>query len=70
MTGVMNLYIKYESAGDQFTGKYVSRSSRMSTEFAISTAYFDFTSCDEAERQHNENRIDNWIKARIPLIAQ
>ena len=32
--------------------------------------YFDFISCDEAEREHNESRIDNWIKARMPLTAQ
>ena len=57
--GVKNHYIKYESSGDQFTGKRVSGRSRMSTEFAISPACFDFTSCDEAEREHNENRIDN-----------
>ena len=50
MPGVMNCYIKYESAGDQFTGKCVSRSSRMSTEFSISPSYFDFTRCDEAYR--------------------
>ena len=42
----------------------------MSTEFAISPAYFDFISSDEAERDHNESRIYNWIKARIMLTAQ
>ena len=42
----------------------------MSTEFAISPAYFDFTGCDEAERDHNEIRIDNWIKARMSLTAE
>ena len=42
----------------------------MSTEFAISPEYFDFTSCDEADREHNESRIDSWIKARILLITQ
>ena len=66
----MNCYIKYESVGDQFTGKCVSGRSRMSTEFAIIPAYFDLNSCDEAERENNENRIDNWIKAIMPLIAQ
>ena len=55
MPDVMNHYIKYESAGDQFTGKCVSGSSRTSTEFTISPEYFDFTSCDEADRDHNEN---------------
>ena len=70
MSGVMNRYIKYESAGDQFTGKCVSVRSRMSTEFAIIPAYFDLTSCDEAEREDNESMIDNGIKARMPLIAQ
>ena len=34
-------------------------------EFAIILAYFDITGCDEPARAHNENRIDNWIKARI-----
>ena len=61
MPGVMNCYIKYESAGDQFTGNCVSGRSRMSAEFAISPAYFDFNSCDEAERDHNDSMID-----RIP----
>ena len=42
----------------------------MSTEFAIIPAYFDITSCDESEREHNENMIDNWIKDRMPLTAQ
>ena len=68
--GVMNRYIKCESAGNQFKGKCVSGPSRMSTEFAISPAYFYFTSCDEAEREHNESRFDNWIKAIMPLTAQ
>ena len=70
MLGVMNLYIKYGSAGETFKGKCVSGSSSMSTEFAISPAYFDFTSCDEAEREHNESSIDNYIEAKMPLTAQ
>ena len=67
---MMNCYIKYKSAGDQFTGKCVSRLSRMSTEFAISPAYFDLTSCDEDERDKNESSIDNYIKARMLLTTQ
>ena len=55
---------------NNFKGKFVSGHSRMSTEFSIIPAYFYFTSCDEAEREHIENRIDNWIKARLPLTAQ
>ena len=70
MSGVMNHYIKYENAGDQFMGKCVSRRSRMNTEFAISPAYFYFTSCDEAEREHNEKSINNWINARMPSTSQ
>ena len=42
----------------------------MSTEFSISPAYFDFTSCDESERVNNESRIYNWNKARMPLTSQ
>ena len=54
----------------KFTGKCVSGHSRMSTEFSVSPEYFDFTSCDEDDREYNENRIDNWIKARMPLTSQ
>ena len=67
---MMNRYIKYESAGNQFTGECVSGRSRMRTEFSMSPEYFDFTSCDEAEREHNEIRIDNWINTRLSLTAQ
>ena len=42
----------------------------MSTEFAISPAYFDFTSYDESEKEHNESRIYNWIHTKMPLTAQ
>ena len=42
----------------------------MRTEFAIIPAYFYCTGCDEAEREHNEIRIDNWIKAKMPLTSQ
>ena len=70
MPGGMNRYIKYESTGNQFKGKCVSGRSRVSTEFAISPAYFNFTSCDEAEKEHNEIRIDNRIKSRMMLTAQ
>ena len=70
MPGVMNLYIKYEITGDQFKGKCVSGRSSMSTEFGIIPAYFDFTGCYESEREHNESRIDNWIKAIMPLTSQ
>ena len=70
MPGVMNCCVKYESAGEKFKGKCVSGRSRMSKEFAISPEYFDCTSCDEAERRHNEISIDNWIKAIMPLTSQ
>ena len=43
MPGVLNRYIKYEAAGDQFVGKCVSGRKRTSTEFAASPAYFDFS---------------------------
>ena len=42
----------------------------MSTEYSISPACSDFNSCDEAEREHNEIRIYNWIHAKMPLTAQ
>ena len=39
MPGVLNRYIRYENAGDQFVGKCVSGRSRKSEEFVVSPLY-------------------------------
>jgi hypothetical protein len=66
MPGVMNRYIKYENAGDQFVGKCVSGRARLSKEFAASPAYFDFSSCTRVDEEQNNKMIDSWIKERMP----
>ena len=70
MPGVMNRYIKYENAGDQFVGKCVSGRTRLSKEFAASPAYFDFSRCSRVEKEQHDKIIDSWIKQRMPAVGQ
>jgi hypothetical protein len=70
MPGVMNRYIKYENAGDQFVGKCVSGRTRMSKEFGASPAYFDFSSCERQDQERYMRTLDNWIKDRMPEDAR
>ena len=60
MPGVLNRYIKYEAAGDQFVGKCVSDRKRTSTKFAASPAYFDFSALDSKERISSICLHTNW----------
>ena len=66
MPGVLNWYIKYEAAGNQFVGKCVSGRKHTSTEFAASPAYFDFSALDIEERMENEEQLSIWLKDRMP----
>jgi hypothetical protein len=61
MPGVMNRYIKYESAGDQYVGRSVSGRNRMSTRFAESIPYFDLSEFNLVEREVRHRRLDSWI---------
>ena len=70
MPGVMNRYIRFENAGDQFVGKCVSGRSRLSKDFAASPAYYDFSSCDKVMKDQNEKAINKWIKDRMPESAK
>ncbi len=70
MPGMLNRYIKFENAGDQFVGKCVSGRSRLTKEFAASPAYFDFSTCSRVEAEQNEKKIDNWIKSIMPDNAK
>ena len=62
MPGVMNQYIKFENAGDQFVGKCVSGHTRLSKEFDVSPAYFDFSSCTSEEKQVKSKELDSRPK--------
>jgi hypothetical protein len=70
MPGVMNRYIKFENAGDQFVGKCVSGRTRLSKEFAASPAYFDFSKFDRVESQLMSKEVDKWIRDRLPADAK
>jgi hypothetical protein len=70
MPGVMDRYIKYENAGDQFVGKCVSGRTRLSKEFAASPAYFDFSKFDRVESQVMSKEVDKWIRDRLPADAK
>ena len=66
MPGVMNRYIKFESAGDQFVGRCVAGLPRLSKDFAISPAYFDLSCFSQDERMSKEAELHEWIKGRVP----
>lgn len=70
MPGVLNRYIKYENAGDQFVGKAVSGRTRNKKEFGESPAYWDFTSDDEGERERKFGLVADWLKAHLPASAR
>jgi len=70
MPGVMNRYIKFEGAGDQFVGRCVAGLPRLSKEFATSPAYFDLTSFGRDEREGKEAKLHEWIKGRVPEAAK
>ena len=66
MPGVMNRYIKYEAAGDQYVGRCVSGHSRLGKGFAESLPYFDFSLFDPIVKEQMTKEVDDWIKARMP----
>ena len=66
MPGVMNRYIYYENAGDQYAGRSVSRRSRLKKEFAESCPYWDFSDLDDSEKMAALHNLDSWIKSRMP----
>ena len=49
MGSVKDRYIHHKSAGDQFVGRTVTGLSCLSTEFACSPCYFDFTEVEDEE---------------------
>eukprot|EP00956_Cyclotella_meneghiniana_P044667 scaffold329607_cov76-Cyclotella_meneghiniana.AAC.1 len=69
MPGVMNRYIKYESAGDQYVGRCVSGRDRLSKRFAESLPYFDLSDYSGLEREQKLRQLDRWIKDRMPAVA-
>lgn len=66
MTGVMNRYIRFESAGDMYVGKSVCGRDRMGEEFAESCPYFDFSDYEPGEKERHHQIIDAWIRSRMP----
>lgn len=66
MPGVMNRYIRFESAGDMFVGKSVCGRDRMGEEFAESCPYFDFSEYGPAEKERRHQTVDAWIRSRMP----
>ena len=70
MPGVMNRYIKFENAGDQFLGLCGRGLSRLSKIFAVGPLHFDFSSCTKIEKEQNNATLNVWIKSRMPAAAQ
>jgi hypothetical protein len=65
MPGVMNRYIKYESAGDQYVGRCVSGRNRLGKRFAESIPYFDFSEQPAIVKEQMMREQDIWIKQRM-----
>ena len=63
MGGVKDRYIHHESAGDQFVGRTVTGLSCLSTEFACSPCYFDFTDIEDEGGMRQE--LDDFIRSNI-----
>ena len=70
MPGVMNRYIKYENAGDQFVCKCVSGRSRNNTMFAASSSYWDFLAEDAETGESQKAKLKVWLKDRLPEEAK
>jgi hypothetical protein len=66
MPGIMNCYMRYESAGDEFVGRSVCGRARLGKRFAESCPYFDFSDCDKAVKALRMQELDDWIEARLP----
>ena len=70
MPGVLNRYIRYENAGDQFVGKCVSGRSRKSKEFAASPPYWDFSAEGQEAKEAFEHRLHSWLREHMPDEAK
>lgn len=66
MPGVMNRYIKYEAAGDQYVGRCVSGRNRLDKRFAESIPYFNFSGYNALDKEVMMQTLDAWIKTRMP----
>ena len=58
MPGVMNRYIKYKGAGDQYVGRCVSGRNRLGKGFAESLPYFDFSHRDSVQKGLKRREVD------------
>ena len=70
MPGVLNRYIRYENAGDQFVGKCVSGRSRKSKEFASSPPYWNFSAEGRDAKEAFEDCLDSWLRDHLPEEAK
>ena len=70
MPGVLNRYMRYENAGDQFAGKCVSGRSRKSKEFAASPPYWDFSAEGRETKEAFEDRLDSLLRDHLPEKAK
>ena len=64
MGPVKDRYIHYEKAGDQFCGRTAIAISSLTKEFAVSPAYWDFTSSSTTQ-DHNQDGVDRIIAANL-----
>ena len=70
MPGVLNKYIKFESASDQFVGKCASGRSRNSKKIGASCAYWDFSALHLNEREAREADLQRFLRESLPVQAR
>lgn len=64
--GVKDKYLFRQDAGDLNVGRRAAGLDVETTGFAISPPYFDYSDLDEAEKLRELNKLDKWLKDRIP----
>ena len=62
MPGVLNRYIKYENARDQFVGKCISGCSRKNKDFAASPPYWDFSAEGQEAKEAFKYCLHSWLQ--------
>ena len=70
MSGVLNKYIKYESASNQFVSKCASGRRRNSKKFWASCAYWYFSGLSLNKRDTREAGLKNFLRESLPVQAR
>ena len=66
MGGAKERCLKCESAGDERVGRVACGLDQLSTDFAVSSPYFDFKHMtDTIESIEMQRKIESWLKSQL-----